>query len=101
MENDTRRCIDCQSGGARYTVVRLYKFHTHLSKINLAALFHHSVLCLFHQFRFLQLMFNKPHGKPCGIDRYIDLRQDIRQCADVVFMAVGDHKPFHLLFVFN
>ena len=46
-------------------------------------------------------MFNKPHGKHRGIDRHIDLGKDIRQCADMVLVAMCDHKSFHLLLIFD
>ena len=101
VENNPCGCMDCQSGCPRYAVVCSDKFDSHLAKIDLASLFHYSAFRLFQQFCFLQLMLYESHCQHGGIDRHIDLRKDIGQRTDMVFMSVGDHKPFHLLLILN
>ena len=45
---------------------------------------------------FLQLVGDQRKGQLRGIDRHVHFFQYIRQRADMVLMAVGDHKPLHL-----
>ena len=96
VDYDSRRGIDRQRRRVLDTVVRLNKFNGKISQVD-----HLSVLHLFQfggadKIMFLQLVGDQRKSQLRGIDRHVHFFQYIRQRADMVLMAVGDHKPLHL-----
>ena len=96
MNDNSRRGINRQRRRVLDTVVRLNKFNGKISQVD-----HLSVLHLFQfggadKIMFLQLVGDQRKGQLRGIDRHVHFFQYIRQRADMVLMAVGDHKPLHL-----
>ena len=44
-----------------------------------------------------QFLFDNTHSKLCRIDWQVNFFQYIRQCANVVFVSMGDHKALNFL----
>ena len=50
---------------------------------------------------FLQTPRQDAKGQACAIDRHIDLFEHVRQCAYMIFMAVGQHYGLDFVLIFN
>ncbi len=95
MHHDPCRGINCQRGSVLDAVVRLYKFHAEAAKVDMLPILHYLALHLRKHVVLPQLIVNNAYRQLCGINRHIDVPQYIRDCADMVLMAMGNEKPFH------
>ena len=100
VHHDPRRRIDRQSRRILNTVVRLDKFNPELAQIDGLSVAHHFPPGAAQKIVFAKFPLNDTHRKLSRIDRKIHLPQHIRKSADMVFMAVGDHKSLDFLTVF-
>ena len=57
-------------------------------------------LCMIKQSMLLEFSFDKTDCKSCGINRYIQLFEEIRYCTYMILMTVGYEQSFYFISIF-
>ena len=83
---------DRKRGRIRDAVVRADEFHLEIPRLHNVAVRHDMPFGTVRQAVLRQLFIDDRHREPRGVDRDVQLRQDVRQRADVVLMAVSNEK---------
>ena len=80
--------MDCQCDRVCDRVVRMDKFHNHLSQLYLFAGYNRMSCCGIQHFMLSQLIFQKPQCQQCPEYGYVNLLENIGQCADMILVSV-------------
>ena len=77
MHHNAHRCMDCQCNRVCDRVVRMNKFHNHLSQLYLFAGYNRMSCCGIQHFMLSQLIFQKPQCQQCPEYGYVNLLENI------------------------
>ena len=98
MHNNPSRGVNGQGCRIHNAVVGFDKLNAELPQVNGLPEFDHLPLGVVCKVVLFQLIFNDPHSKLGGINRDINVPQHVGQRANMILMAMGNHKA---LYFFN
>ena len=78
-------------------MICLDKLNAEQPQIDGLPVLHDLALGCFHQIVLGKFILNDAHRQLGGIDRHVDVPDDIRERADMILMTVGDNKALHFV----
>ena len=101
MNDNAGRTLDGKSQRIGNGMVHMDRLHRETAQLDLLAGAYLVENGAGGQTMLLQLVFDQSDGELGRIDGHIELFEQIRQTADMIFMTVGDKQAFDTVFVFQ